>query len=122
MSVRITADERDALYDQIYVRLSGIDRLWFATEAEDWESADELARELVDELRLVLEDLGWGEGDGEALQLTTPPDVLRRVLTRMQEQAEGAQAAEAEEREEGRLREEQRQRLMKTCRRVLAEL
>lgn len=120
--MRITADERDALYDQIYIRLSGIDGLWFATQAEDWESADRLAGELVDELRLVLEDLGWGEGSGEPLRLTTPPDVLRRVLTRMREQAEGAQAAEAEEREESRLREERRQRLMQTCRRVLAEL
>ena len=122
MSVLITADERDALYDQIYVRLSGIDDLWFAAQAEDGESLDRLAREYVDDLRLVLEDLGWGEGDGEALQLTTPPAVLRRVLTRMQEQAEGARAAEAEEREESRLREERRQRLMQTCRRVLAEL
>lgn len=120
--MRITAAERDALYDQIYVRLSGVDSLWLATQEEDWESADQLARELVDELRLVLADLGWGEGSGETLQLTTPPDVLRRVLTRMQGQAEGAQAAEAEEREESRLREEQRQRLMQTCRRVLAEL
>lgn len=122
VSVRITAPERDALFDQIYVRLSGIDNLWLAAEEEDWEAADRLARQYIDELRLVLEDLGWGPGSGKAVDLKTPPDVLRRVLTRMQEQAEAQQEAEEEEREEGRVREEQRQRLMQTCRRVLAEL
>jgi len=81
-----------------------------------------LAREYVDDLRLVLEDLGWGETGGEELQLRTPPDVLRRVLTRMQEQAEEQLRVEEDEREESRPREEQRQRLLQTCRRVLAEL
>ena len=122
MSVQITAAERDALYDQIFVRLSGIDILWLAAQEEDWEAADRLAREYTDDLRLILEDLGWGEGSGGELQLTSPPDVLRRVLTRMQRQAESEQKAEEEERAEGRRHEEQRQRLMQTCRRVLAEL
>jgi len=122
VSVEITASERDALYEQIYVRLSGIDSLWLAAQAEDYERADRLARELVDELRLVLEDLGWGAGGGGTMRLRTEPDILRRVLTRMQEQAEAQQEAEEQEREEGRRREEQRRRLMGACRRVLAEL
>jgi hypothetical protein len=122
VSVRVTAAERDALYDQVFVRLSGIDSLWLAAQGEEWGKAERLAREYVDDLRLVLDDLGWGEGSGEALQLRTPPEVLRRVLTRMQEQAEEQQRAEEEEREESRLREEQRQRLLQACRRVLAEL
>lgn len=120
--MRVSAAERNALYDHVFVRLSGIDSLWFAVQNGEWEEADRLAREYVDDLRLVLEDLGWGEGSGEALELRTPPDVLRRVLTHMQKQAEEQQKAEEEEREEGRLREEQRQRLMQVCRRVLAEL
>jgi hypothetical protein len=122
VSVRVTAAERDALYDQIFVRLSGIDNLWLAVQREEWEKADRLAREYIDDLRLVLEDLGWGEGSGEALQLRTPPEVLRRVFRRMQDQAEEQQQAEEEEREESRLREEQRLRLLEACRRVLAEL
>ncbi len=122
MSVRITAAERDALFDQIYVRLSGIDDLWLAAQGGDWEAADRLAREYFDDLRLVLEDLGWGERGGEAVELTTPPDVLRRVLTRMQGRADAQQEAEEDERAEGRQREEQRQRLMEACRRVLDEL
>jgi hypothetical protein len=122
VSVRISAAERDALYDHVFVRLSGIDSLWLAAQNGEWEKAEQLAREYVDDLRLVLEDLGWGEGGGEALQLRTPPDVLHRILTRMRDQAEDEQKAEEEGRwEEVRLREE-RQRLMRTCRRVLAEL
>jgi len=122
VSVEITASERDALYEQIYVRLSGIDDVWLAAQTEDFERADRLARELIDELLLVRDDLGWGPGAGEPLRLTTEPDVLRRVLTRMQRQAEAQLEAEEQEREEGRRREEQRRRLMDACRRVLAEL
>ncbi len=122
MSVRITAAERDALYEQIFVRLSGIDTIWLAAQMGDFEQADELAREYIDDLRLVLEDLGWGGGSGEAVELTTPPDVLHRILTRMQERTEDQQEAEEEERAEGEVREEQRQRLMQACRRVLGEL
>jgi hypothetical protein len=122
VSVRVTAAERDALYEQVFIRLSGIDTVWFAAQGEEWDKADRLAREYVDELRLLLEDLGWGEGSGEDLQLRTPPDILRRVLTRMQEGAEEQQVVEEEERAESQAREEQRQQLMQACRRVLAEL
>lgn len=122
MSFEITAAERDALYDHIQARLSGIDEVWSAVEAEDYEAADRVAREFTDDLRLVLDDLGWGEGGGRALQLTTPPDVLRRVFTRMQGRAEGQQEEEEQERAEGHRREEQNRRLIEACRRVLAEL
>lgn len=73
MSVRITAAERDALYEQIVVRLSGIDEVWIAVGAGDFARADKVGREFGDYLRLIGDDLGWGEGGGEALELTTPP-------------------------------------------------
>jgi len=122
VSVRITAAERDALYEQIHVRLSGIDAVWLAVEAKDYEEAKQLAREFSDDLRLVLDDLGWGEGSGEALELVTPRDVLRRVFTRMHGEAKRQRVLEEEERTEGRLREERTQRLMEACERVLREL
>jgi hypothetical protein len=122
VSLTITAAERDALYEQIYVRLSGIDDVWLAVEAGDFEAASRLGREYSDDLRLVLDDLGWGTGSGEGLQLTAPPDVIRRVFTRMQERAEGQHALEEQELAECRAREEETGRLMETCRRVLAEL
>jgi len=122
VSVRITAAERDALYEQIAVRLSGIDDVWLAVEAEDYQRAERVAREFSDDLRLILDDLGWGAHGGEPLELTTPPDVLRRVCTRLRAKAEAQRETEEEERAETRLREEQTQRVLDTCQRVLGEL
>ncbi|HEX3042594.1 MAG TPA: hypothetical protein VHP56_10955 [Solirubrobacterales bacterium] len=122
MSVRITAAERDALYEQIAVRLSGIDEVWMAVEAGDHARADRVGREFSDDLRLVLDDLGWGAGSGKPLELITPPDVLRRVCTRMQDAAEAQRQTEEEERARGQEREEQTQQVLETCRRVLGEL
>lgn len=122
MSVRIAAAERDALYDQIFVRLSGLDEVWTAAQLGEYERADQVAREFSDYLRLVLDDLGWGEGSGEPLDLVTPPEVLRRVCTRMQSRAEAQRETEEAERAEVRAREERTQLLLDTCRRVLGEL
>jgi hypothetical protein len=122
MTVRITAAERDALYEQIIVRLSGIDDVWMAAEAEDFPRASRVAREFSDDLRLILDDLGWGAGGGKPLELTSPPDVLRRVCTRLRAKAEAQRKTEEEERAESRQREEQTQRVLETCRRVLGEL
>lgn len=122
MSVRITAAERDALYEQIVVRLSGIDEVWMAVEAKDYARANQVGREFSDDLRLILDDLGWGAGSGEPLELATPPDVLHRVCTRMQGRAEAQREMEEEERARGQEREEQTQRVLETCQRVLREL
>jgi hypothetical protein len=122
MNVRITAAERDALYEQIVVRLSGIDEVWMAVEAKDYARADLVGREFSDDLRLILDDLGWGAGSGEPLELATPADVLQRVCTRVQGSAEAQRETEEEERAQSRQREEQTQRVLETCRRVLGEL
>lgn len=58
MSLTITAAQRDALYEHIYIRLSGIEAVWFAVSAGDYERAESLGREFCDALRLVLDDLG----------------------------------------------------------------
>lgn len=119
MSVRISAEERDALYEQIFVRLSGIDAVWLSASAGDFEEAERLGRELCDELRLLMDDLGWGEGSGESIELTTPPDVLRRVFTRLRGLAEAQRAQEQQERAEWQEREEETQRVLGVCERVL---
>jgi hypothetical protein len=61
-----------------------------AVEAEDYARAERVAQEFADDLRLILDDLGWGTLGGESLELTTPPDILRRVCTRLQNRAESA--------------------------------
>ena len=120
--MRITAAERDALYEQIIVRLSGIDEVWIAAQAGDFAAADRAAREFGDFLRLIGEDLGWGEGRGEPLELTTPPEVLRRVCTHMRGRAEGELEQEVAEQVEVQGREEHTRQVLSTCRRVLEEL
>jgi hypothetical protein len=93
VSATITHAQRDAVYDQILDRLSGIDDIWIAAFKADFETADRLGREYSDELRLVLDDLGWGDGPGaETIELTSAPEVLRRVFGRMCESAAGERA------------------------------
>jgi hypothetical protein len=88
MGVTISHAQRDAVYGQILDRLSGIDDIWMAVSTERFETADRLGREFSDELRLILDDLGWGDGpEAETIELTTPADVLRRVFGRLRETA-----------------------------------
>lgn len=87
MSITITAAQRDALYDQILDRLSGIGDIEAAIQAQNYDTADRIGREYSDDLRLLLDDLGIGDGGGEAVELTAPPEVLRRILPRLRELA-----------------------------------
>jgi hypothetical protein len=74
----ISSAQRDALYDQILDKLSGIGDVWLAVSAQDYVAADRLGRAYSDDLRLVLDDLGWDDGPPlAAIELTTPSDVLR---------------------------------------------
>jgi len=92
MSVTISALQRDALYDQILDRLSGIGDIEVAIQAQNYHDAKRIGREYSDDLRLLLDDLGIGDGDGQPVALTTSPDVLRRVLPRLRERAENHSA------------------------------
>lgn len=124
MSLTITAAQRDALYEHLYIRLSGIEAVWFAVSAGDYARAENLGREFSDALLLVLDDLGWGEHRGEEeIELTTPPKVLRRVLRRLRDAA--ALQIETEERERAdraRTEGEQNQLVKDTCESVLASI
>jgi hypothetical protein len=122
MSLTITAEQRDALYDQILDRLSGIGDVWLTASTENYEAAGRLGREYSDDLRLVLDDLGWGEGPEGAIELTTPPDILRRALTRLRDAAIGLDASQRKEREEVRAAEERNQLVVEACRQVLTDL
>jgi hypothetical protein len=122
MTLVITAEQRDALYDQILDRLSGIGDVWIAVCSNKYDVAERLGREYSDDLRLVLDDLGFGDGSGQPTELTTPPDVLRRVLGRLRDQAVSHAASSEQERIEARAMEQRGRLVIETCRQVLAEL
>jgi hypothetical protein len=64
------------------------------------EEARRLALQYADDFRL-LEDLAWDRDDPrESIRLTMPPTDLRRVLMRLQAEAEGVLTACAEEERE----------------------
>lgn len=84
--VRLRAAQADALREHLISRLTGISDLWLAVSREEFDIADRLAGEYSDELRLLHDDLGWQQRAGD-LELTTPPDVLRRTFRRLRETA-----------------------------------
>jgi aspartate/methionine/tyrosine aminotransferase len=122
MALTISARQRDALYDQILAQLSGIGDVWIAVCAEDYDVAERLGRDYSDDLRLVSEDLGWGEGSGGSIELSTPPDVLRRALRRLRDAAVSSDAGEEEMRKEVREAEERNRLVVEACENVLAGL
>ncbi|HYJ22942.1 MAG TPA: hypothetical protein VEW07_13080 [Solirubrobacterales bacterium] len=122
MSPTVTAAQRDALYDQILDRLSGIGDIEVAIQARDFENAERIGREYSDELRLLLDDLGLGDGSGEPVELTAPPELLRRALPRLRSSALGHTAAlEREAAEVGDLKD-RNSLIAAACETVLGEL
>lgn len=121
--MKITAAQRDALYDEILERLGGIDDIRMAASNERYEMADRLAREHSDELRLVVDDLGWGDGPGdEEIELTVPTDVLRRLFTRFRDGAAGERPRKAADWAESRKLEERNRLVAETSQASLDEL
>jgi hypothetical protein len=122
MTPRITAAQRDALYDQILDRLSGVDDVRLAVCAGNYDAAQRLGREYSDDLCLVVDDLGWGEGTGKSIELSSPPEVLRRALSRLRDAAVDHHASQEGERAELREAEERDRLVVEACMQVLADL
>jgi hypothetical protein len=123
MAVTITAEQRDALYDRFLDRLSGIEDVWLAASAADYDTAGRLGREYSDELRLVLDDLGWGDGRGnQDIELRTDSDVLRRVFSRLRDSTAGERAAQATSWAEGRALDHRNRLVGEACATVLEAL
>lgn len=122
MTLRISAAHRDALYEQILDRLSGIGDVWLKVDSGDYEAATKLGEEYADHLRLILDDLGWGEGPGRSIELSAPPDVLRRVFNRLLATAAGQRLSEEPEWAETREQEERIRLVTEACETVLADL
>lgn len=122
MTLTITAEQRDALYDQILDRMSGIGDVWLAVCAENYDAAQRLGREYSDDLRLVVDDLGWGEAAGATIELSTPPDVLRRTLSRLRDAAVSHEASQQALRAEVEESARRNQLVVEACRQLLTDL
>lgn len=122
MSLTITAEQRDALCEQMLIRLSAIDSISLAATNGDVEKAESLAREHRDYLCVMLDDLGFAPSDGEPVELSSPPDLLRRVVERLRELIEARGATEAQERKEAEKLAGETALVMRTCDSVLSAL
>ena len=122
MKPTITAEQRDALYDQILDRLSGIGDIETAIQSERYDAAERIGREYSDDLRLLLDDLGIGDGRGERVELTAPPEVLRRILPRLRELAVNHSAGLEPELAEVQAVTERNRLVSEACASVLGDL
>ncbi len=120
--LKITAEQGDALYRHILVRLTGINDINLALDRKDFQEAARLSDEFADCLRLVHDDLGWGEAVQGSLEFRSPTDVVRRALTRVKERAEVEDGLEAEEAADLEASRNQNLLVRETCSQVLAEL
>jgi hypothetical protein len=121
--VMISAEDRDLVYHRILIHLSGIDAVWLAARHRDFASADRLGQEFCDELHLVMDDLGWGDNRGDApIELTSPPEVVRRVFGRLRHVAAAENLGEGKSRELQREAEEENRRVREICDEILAGL
>jgi hypothetical protein len=98
--ISISAAQRDALYEHLLSKMSGIGDVWLAIDTGDIETASRLGREYSDDLRLLLDDLGWEDEAAGEVELSIPPDVLRRIFGRMREAASRQRISEQPEWEE----------------------
>jgi hypothetical protein len=122
MSPTITAEQRDALYDQILDRLSGIGDIETAIQSQKYDAAERIGREYSDDLRLLLDDLGIGDGQGEPVELTAPPEVLQRILPRLREVAMNHTASLESELAEVQAVAERNRLVSEACASVLGDL
>lgn len=124
MAITITAKERDALYEEILTRISGIDVIYRAAQDGELEKARERAREYADLLLLVLNDLGWGDvaPSREDIELTTTPDVLCRSLNHLLGSAADQLALEEREQAKSRAEMSEVQFIVDTCVELLREM
>lgn len=121
MPITLSAAHRDALYDLILIRLSGLGDLWPIIERGNFDEADRLGREFCDVLRLVLDDLGWGD-EGDVVTLSLPPTELARIFGRLREHAERAKRGREQELAEEQDVLERAQLAVAACDQVLEAL
>ncbi|HEX7245099.1 MAG TPA: hypothetical protein VF245_05985 [Solirubrobacterales bacterium] len=100
-TIKITSDQRDAIYAQVRNHLAALGDVFTAMELQDdILTAERMGRQFSQDFRL-LEDIGWREDDGrDQVELTMPCADLAALMTRLREEAQGGLADALKEREE----------------------
>lgn len=85
---KITSGQCDAIYRQILEQIGSAGDLSLLVEHGDLGAARRLAREVTDDLQLVLDALGWGDtGSDGTVELALPGEQLRRTFARLRDRA-----------------------------------
>jgi hypothetical protein len=119
-TVRVSAEERDALHDLLLDKLSGIDDLGLAISRKDFRKAEYLAQLYHDYLTVVLVDLGWRDHGDAAGRFTSPPEVLARVCGRLREAAESPHDFLEKDRSAAEELEGRNRLVLEACNRLLS--
>jgi DNA-binding transcriptional ArsR family regulator len=122
VTVTLSAAEREAIYAQVRADLLAVDDLRLAIERDEHGTAHRLARRYVNELRLVINGLGWGDQGDKSAALTIPPDELRPILTELRDRAAELFATRRKEQKAFRAPWEQAALVQDTCNQALARL
>lgn len=124
--IKLTARQRDALCEPVVNALSRAGDLGMLVNAERFDDAYKLARELCDDLCFLVDGLIWGDGHSGAVELKTPPEILRRALSRCCQETFSREASEIVERIEASQEMDQakkrNQAIVATCLELLGEL
>lgn len=118
----ITGRQRELLYDIVFTRLTAIDSVWRAAKEQRWEEAQLLSSEYSDLLRLMVDDLGWGAEQKEAIEFTTPPDVLQRAIEIVKREALVEDHEQRQDRLEVAAVQIQREDTVAACDQILRQL
>jgi hypothetical protein len=120
--ITISGEERNALFNQIADRLTGIDVVYTSLEVRDWETAQRVGQEFADLLRFLCEDIGWGEGGDDVYVLTSPPNVLQRVIGFVHKAALADREVHERERDEAGDDVTEAKQLQEMCERILGSV
>jgi hypothetical protein len=123
MGVTISAEQRDALYTLVLDELTGYEDLRIAYEADDLEASYRLGRRVSDALRLIVDGgLGWGTRAAGPVELTLPPEDLRRIFSNLRRNAATLYEAMRPEQEEVAAEWAEIKQVRETCGEVLEQL
>lgn len=118
---KITSAQRDAVYRQVLDHMGNAGDLSLLVEHGDLGAAGRLAREVSDDLQLVLDALGWGETSSDGyVELDLPAEQLRRTFARLHERAIEDREANSQEPTDNQAPYERALLVIETCDQVLA--